>query len=85
MPSIQVKEVPDDVHAVLRTRAAASGQSLQEYLLTRLIEDARAPTLEEVLVRVEHRTSGRVGLKAAARAVRSERGSVLPATRRRSE
>lgn len=73
MPSIQVKGVPDDVHAVLRRRAAAAGQSLQEYLLSRLVEDARTPTLDEVLERIEHRTGGRVGFKVAARAVRADR------------
>lgn len=74
MPSIQVKDVPDDVHAILRRRAGASGQSLQEYLLARLVEDARTPTLDEVLDRVGHRTGGRVGLKEAVRAVRADRG-----------
>ena len=41
MPGIQVKNVPDDVHAVLRRRGAASGQSLQEYLLVRADRDTR--------------------------------------------
>lgn len=73
MPSIQVKDVPEDVHAVLRRRAGAAGQSLQEYLLARLVDDARTPTLEEVLGRVEHRTGGRAALKEAVRAVRADR------------
>jgi len=73
MTSIQVKDVPEDVHATLRRRAASAGQSLQEYLLSRLTDEARRPTLDEVLERVEHRSGGRVGLKAAARAVRAER------------
>jgi antitoxin FitA len=73
MPSIQVKDVPDDVHAALRRRAAVAGQSLQEYLLARLVDDARTPTVEEVLERAGQRTGGKVGLKAAARAVRAER------------
>lgn len=73
MPSIQVKDVPDDVHAILRRRAGAAGQSLQEYLLGRLVADARTPTLDEVLERVQHRTGGRVTLKDAVRAVRGDR------------
>ncbi len=32
MPSIQVRNVPDDTHEVLRRRAAEDGRSLQEYL-----------------------------------------------------
>jgi hypothetical protein len=73
MPSIQVKDVPDDVHATLRRRAAAAGQSLQEYLLARLKEDAQTPTLEEILERAGGRAGGRVSLKDAAKAVRAER------------
>jgi hypothetical protein len=46
MPSVQIKDVPADVHAVLRQRAAAAGQSLQVYLLGRLVADARRPTLD---------------------------------------
>jgi len=32
MPSVQIKDVPEQTHAVLRQRAAAAHQSLQEYL-----------------------------------------------------
>ncbi len=49
MPSVQIKNVPPDVHGVLRRRAAQSGKSLQEYLLGRLTDEARRPTLNEVL------------------------------------
>jgi plasmid stability protein len=73
MPSIQIKDVPEDTHAALRRRAAAAGQSLQEYLLARLIVDAGTPTLEETLERAGHRTGGKVGFEASARAVRAER------------
>ena len=75
MPSIQVKDVPEEVHAVLRRRAAASGQSLQEYLLGQLIEEALTPTLDELLDRAGGRAGGRAGFKAAVRAVRAERHS----------
>jgi hypothetical protein len=75
VPSIQIKEVPEDVHAVLRRRAAAVGKSLQEYLLARLVEEARSPTLDEVLDRAGGRAGGTAGFKAAAKAVRAERDS----------
>jgi antitoxin FitA len=75
MPSIQVKDVPDDVHAVHRRRAAAAGMSLQEYLLARLTEDARNPTLDEALERAGGRAGGRVPLRDAVAAVRAERDS----------
>jgi antitoxin FitA len=73
VPSVQIKNVPDDVHAVLRRRAAASGQSLQEYLLARLTDDARHDTVEEVLERAAGRAGGSVPLSFAARTLRSER------------
>jgi hypothetical protein len=75
VPSIQVKDVPDDVHATLRRRAAAAGMSLQEYLLARLEEDAHTPTLAEVLDRAGGRAGGRVPLESAVEAVRADRDS----------
>lgn len=47
--------------------------SLQEYLLGRLLEDPRTPTLEEVLDRAGGRAGGRATLAKAARAVRADR------------
>jgi hypothetical protein len=73
VPSIQVKDVPAGVHATLRRRAAAAGQSLQEYLLARLVEDASTPTVDEVLERAGGRAAGRAELSAAVRAVRHDR------------
>ncbi len=73
MPSIQVKDVPDDVHRTLRRRAAEAGMSLQEYLLARLEQDASTPTLDEVLDRAGGRAGGHVPLDSAVAAVRSDR------------
>jgi antitoxin FitA len=73
VPSIQVKDVPDEVHATLRRRAAAAGMSLQEYLLARLSEEAAVPTLDEVLDRAGGRAGGHVSLATATRAVRDDR------------
>lgn len=73
MPSVQIKDVPAETHAVLRHRAAAARQSLQEYLLARLIEQARQPTLDEILDRAGGRAGGSVSLKAASRTLRAER------------
>lgn len=47
MGSIQIRDVPADVHEVLRRRADAEGQSLQEYLLAILMHQARRPTIHE--------------------------------------
>jgi hypothetical protein len=73
MPSVQIKDVPPETHAVLRQRAAAAHQSLQEYLLARLVEEASRPTLDEVLDRAGGRAGGSVPLAAATRAIRADR------------
>ena len=73
MPSIQIKDVPEETHAVLRRRAAAAHQSLQEYLLTRLIDEASGPTVEEILDRAGGRAGGSVPLSAAIAVLRQDR------------
>jgi antitoxin FitA len=73
MPSIQIKDVPEETHMVLRRRAAAAHQSLQEYLRSRLIEEASAPTLDEVLDRAGGRAGGSVPFSAAVEALREDR------------
>ena len=75
MISIQVKNVPSDVHQTLRRRAVGAGQSLQEYLLHLLCAQARTPTLEEVLDRAGGRAGGNIGAAEAVAAVRAERDS----------
>jgi hypothetical protein len=73
MPSVQIKEVPADVHAVLRARAVAAGQSLQEYLLGRLVAEASRPSLDELLARAGRRAGGSTPMNDAARLVRADR------------
>ena len=72
-PSVQIKDVPDEVHSVLRRRAAAAHQSLQEYLRSHLIDEASRPTLEEVLDRAGGRSGGSVAFTAAVTAAREDR------------
>jgi plasmid stability protein len=48
---VQVRNVPDDVHAELRRRAAAAGVPLSEYLLRELERIAARPPVAEVLAR----------------------------------
>lgn len=75
MPSVQVRHLPEETHAVLRRRAAQRGMSLQEYLLATLNDLAARPTVEEVLARAAGRSGGRVGLADAADILREERDS----------
>ena len=58
MVSIQIKHVPAETHAVLRRRAAAAHQSLQEYLLAKLVEDAAHPTNAEIFDEIEREGTG---------------------------
>jgi plasmid stability protein len=73
MPSVQIKDVPEHTHAVLRQRAAAAHQSLQEYLLAHLIAEASQPSLDEILDRAGGRSGGSLPLADAVKAVRGDR------------
>lgn len=55
---IRIENVSAADHAVLRHRAAAAGQSLQEYMLTWIERAASRPTVDEVLDRIGHRSGG---------------------------
>lgn len=73
MPSIQIKDVPEETHAVLRQRAAAARQSLQAYLRDRLIAEAATPSLEQILDRAGGRSGGSVPFFASAATLREDR------------
>ncbi len=75
MPSIQVKDVPEEVHATLRRRAATAGQSLQEYLLANLIEQAGRPTMEEWVEQVRSRERFDIDIDAMVADIRADRES----------
>ena len=78
MATIQIRNVPEDVHRVYRSRAAAAGQSLQEYLLAELVEGARLADPREIAAEVEAdlRASTTGFSRASATAiVRSDRDS----------
>ena len=74
MPSIQIKNVPAETHAVLRRRAAEAGQSLQEYLRLKLVSEAAHPTAAEIFARSEG-LRGDVPLDVATALVRADRDS----------
>lgn len=50
---IQIRNVPDAVHRVLKSRAALAGKSLSDYLLVEITQIAERPTLEEMIKRLE--------------------------------
>jgi antitoxin FitA len=47
--SVQIRNVPDRIHAVYRARAAKAGKSLSEFLLLELRRWAEVPTKDELL------------------------------------
>ena len=49
---IQIRNVPDDLHRTLKSRAALAGQSLSDYLLNHVRTIAARPTVEEILERL---------------------------------
>ncbi len=71
MTNVQVRGVPEDVHRRLRSQAALSGQSLNEYLLARMTELASVPTIGELAERIREQ-SPYAGPSSAA-AIRAER------------
>ena len=73
--AIQIRDVPDDVHAVLRTRAAAAGMSMSEYLRSELIELAANPTMEELFARIQSRHGG-ASHEAIVGVIREMRGEI---------
>jgi antitoxin FitA len=56
--TLQVRDVPDRVHATLRARAAEAGLALSEYVLRELAALTDRPTVTEVLRRAESRSGG---------------------------
>ena len=52
MAHIQIRNVPPDVHRMLKARAAKQGRSLSEYLLDELERLARTLTIDELEERI---------------------------------
>ena len=72
MKTIQIRNVPEDVHRVLRMRAAAAGVSLSDYALQALERVAEHPPVADVLARARSRAGG-AEADAIVAAVRSGR------------
>jgi plasmid stability protein len=49
---IQIRHVPDEIHRTLKSRAAAAGMSLSDYLLAELRQIAERPTMEDMRERL---------------------------------
>lgn len=73
---IQILNVPDDVHEVYKRRAAAAGQSLQEYLLSDLTKGASRLTMQEAMARIaSHAAGSRATVADIVAGIREDRDS----------
>lgn len=70
--TIQVRNVPDRTHRELRTRAAAAGTSLSDYVLGELERVTARPPVADVLRRAGSRAGG-ASVAAIVAAVRAGR------------
>jgi hypothetical protein len=74
MTNVQVRDVPEDVVALLKQRAGETGQSLQSYLLTLLTAEAGVVRNDAILDAVSRRKTGwRAGPDDAAELIRQGR------------
>jgi hypothetical protein len=70
---VQIRNMPEDMHRVLKSRAAAQGMSLSDYLVQELRKSAEVPTMAEMRERLRNRPS--VIPFSTEEAVRAERDS----------
>jgi antitoxin FitA len=70
---IQIRNVPDDLHRRLKTKAAERGLSLSDYLLQMAARESGRISVEEMNALIERR--GRIDLKTRpADLIREDRG-----------
>lgn len=55
VPNVHIRDLPEDVHRRLKSQAALAGQSLNEFMLARMSELARSPTVPELIARIRER------------------------------
>lgn len=53
MTTLQIRNVPEEAHRLLKARAAREGQSLSEYALSELLRSLERPSRRQFLERLE--------------------------------
>jgi hypothetical protein len=71
MKMIQIRNVPDELHRALKTRAAREGTTMSHLILSELPRIAHQPSAEQVLTRIRGRAA--VGGASGADLVRADR------------
>jgi plasmid stability protein len=69
---VQIRDVPDAVHGILKVRAAREGMSLSYYIKRELARTAERPSMQEWLERVQE-TKPILAKISSAQAVRDLR------------
>jgi hypothetical protein len=71
MKTIQIRNVPDELHRSLKERAAREGTTMSDLILAELPRLAHRPSSPQLLERIRARTP--VGGPSAAELIRAER------------
>src|SRR4029077_18898115 len=71
---IQIRNVPDEMHKMLKMQAAAAGMSLSDYIKRELGHVTEKPTMREVDARVQARGRSRVKTENVVQVLRESRG-----------
>jgi antitoxin FitA len=71
MKTIQIRNVPDDLHRALQARAAQEGSTLSDYVLGELARLADKPPTDHMLARIRQRSP--VGGPPVADLIREQR------------
>jgi plasmid stability protein len=69
MSSVQVKNVDEETHELLRQRAASAGMTLGEYVLELIRKDLRKPSKAEWLARIRARPPANVSHEEVIRSI----------------
>lgn len=75
MATIQVRNVPEELHRKLKSRAAETGQSLSDYVLEELRVAARRPAMREWLDEVARFEPAELTMTASEAITAERRGA----------
>ena len=70
--TIQIRDVPDEVHREAKARAARAGLSLSDFLLREMERALSVPPIDEVLARIAARERPRLS-ESPVQIIRRER------------
>lgn len=74
MKMIQIRNVPDDLHRALKTRAVLEDTTMSELIMRELPRIAHGPSLAQMLERIASREPATAG-PSAAELIREDRDS----------